>query len=499
MQENANTETREADRERAPAPGPIAKAPLSPFRLPGDTTPTWEVELLLSGGTLFALLQLPGWLSGVFDYWSVRVGDGALYALSFGQMYAKVIAYAMIAALIAHLLTRGLWVAAIGLRSVYPGGVRWRRLRQGARYRAIARRYVPTLKRLIDRSDDLASQMFAVAALLVVMALFSLVLTGFVFALGWALSASLLGGRYLTEVVLALVAVLISSQIVATLLDRRASARGRHRRRPLRPVLGIFRFQLMMPFARLSQALMLVFTSHFGSVKGSVALVLVMYALIGLAIADVVFQRDPARFGAAGDLHEVAGSRVVSDSHYADRRDGRSQHALTPYIDSARPRGDYLQLVIPFHPRRHPQALESACPGVLEAVSGSADELDEARSRELQDINAQDADAARRERIADIEAADIAQENALADLLECAARLHAPRIGGVEISGLQLQWLTEADDSQPAFTALLPLHELPRGRHLLELNSLPEPASAFPFGRSEERPAGPPLRIPFWR
>lgn len=32
-------------------------------QLPKHTTPTWEVELLISGVAVFAMLQLPGWLN----------------------------------------------------------------------------------------------------------------------------------------------------------------------------------------------------------------------------------------------------------------------------------------------------------------------------------------------------------------------------------------------------------------------------------------------------
>jgi hypothetical protein len=34
-------------------------------KLPKHTTPTWEVELLISGVAVFAMMQLPGWMTGV--------------------------------------------------------------------------------------------------------------------------------------------------------------------------------------------------------------------------------------------------------------------------------------------------------------------------------------------------------------------------------------------------------------------------------------------------
>ncbi len=38
----------------------MSSAENSSERLPPRTTPTWEMELLISGATVFALFQLPG-------------------------------------------------------------------------------------------------------------------------------------------------------------------------------------------------------------------------------------------------------------------------------------------------------------------------------------------------------------------------------------------------------------------------------------------------------
>ncbi|HET8942629.1 MAG TPA: hypothetical protein VFN13_11660 [Rudaea sp.] len=40
--------------------------PADPDKVPRHTTPTWEVELLISGVAVFAMLQLPGWLDDRF-------------------------------------------------------------------------------------------------------------------------------------------------------------------------------------------------------------------------------------------------------------------------------------------------------------------------------------------------------------------------------------------------------------------------------------------------
>lgn len=470
----------------------IAKPPLSQFRLPADTAPTWEVELLLSGATLFTLMQLPEWLNNQLGFWAMRLGETGLYVASFGMIYAKVIVLAIIVTLLVHLLTRGMWVAAIGLRSVYPRGIRWRSLRHGVRFRAHARSRLPTLKRIIDRSDDFASQMFAVAALMVVMTLFSLMGTAFILTVAWLLSVLVFGGAYLGELSLLLITLIVLSQVAASIADRRAKRRGRGRRAPLRWVFAVFRFQLMMPFARLSSALMLVFTSRFGSVRGTVVLVVVMYALIAASVFDLAWERDGLRLGAGGALAALDGENVIVDAYYADRRQGEARYALEPYIDSVQTKGEYLQLVIPFHPRRHPQALESDCPGAMEATIAADASLDTASAH----LGSNGEQGTRRE---DVDAAEQTRQDALSALLACIWRLHAPKIDGVALDGVGLQLLPAADQQQPAFAALLPLHALQRGRHVLELERLPKPAAIIPFGRKEPQPPGVAQRIPFWR
>ena len=46
--------------------------PRNPDQLPRHPTPTWEVELLISGVAVFAMLQLPGWLDDRLLMWRPR-------------------------------------------------------------------------------------------------------------------------------------------------------------------------------------------------------------------------------------------------------------------------------------------------------------------------------------------------------------------------------------------------------------------------------------------
>ncbi len=461
------------------------KAALSPFRLPGETAPTWEVELLLSGATLFTLMQVPAWLSAQLQFWDVRLGGELQELVGMAGMFAKVIAYTLIFTLLAHLMTRALWVAAIGLRSVYPGGIRWRRLRYGPHFRAVARRELPTLKRLIDRSDDIASQMFAVAALMVVATLFSLVTTALMTLLAWLLAWPF-GGRHFEGILLTLVSLWIGASLLANWLDRRFK-----RRKPgplwMRWLAPVQRLQLRLPLSRLSTGLMLVFSSRFGAVRGTLILLALLYALMGIAVADMLWERARLSAGEARFIAQLDGAHVLQSSHYADQRDPLV-HALVPYVQSQQARGEYLRLVIPYQVQQHPGALEALCPGAEPDLRAAAVESHAA-------YRALDADPATLQRLRDAESAEA---EAAARVLECAARLHALRLNGEPLQ-VPLSFRIGAGDELPAFLAMIPIGHLPPGQHLLEVARLPMAARDGVLFDREARPAAPPRRIAFWR
>src|SRR3954469_2837672 len=90
-----------------------------------DTSPTWELELLISGAVLFALFQIPPVLNGFFARIEPHATTAVMSALLFVELYLKAIVYALIASFVVHLIGRAYWVGLVGLHSVFPKGVRW--------------------------------------------------------------------------------------------------------------------------------------------------------------------------------------------------------------------------------------------------------------------------------------------------------------------------------------------------------------------------------------
>ena len=68
------------------------------------TTATWEVELLISGVAVFAMLQLPGWLDDVIFALEPRLGEDWRQILILAYIYAKSAAMILATTFVLHLL-----------------------------------------------------------------------------------------------------------------------------------------------------------------------------------------------------------------------------------------------------------------------------------------------------------------------------------------------------------------------------------------------------------
>lgn len=123
---------------------------------------TDELELIISGLTLLALLALPGVLWSTYEEYYARLSIELAAATSVGLPILTAICHAMVALLALHLAVRAHWVGLIGLKAVFPGGVRWERLAGiGPVTLARLRARVAGLDPSIARVDRAASALFS--------------------------------------------------------------------------------------------------------------------------------------------------------------------------------------------------------------------------------------------------------------------------------------------------------------------------------------------------
>lgn len=138
-------------------------APSGALQLPRQTTPTWEIELLVSGATVFGLMQLPPLIDSATVFLVNRVDADIGPLILPIWIYLQFTLWTLIGTFILHLAMRGYWVALVGLHSVYPGGVRWEHFKRVGPYMLETSRAgnedVPTR---IEAADNRASLTFGV-------------------------------------------------------------------------------------------------------------------------------------------------------------------------------------------------------------------------------------------------------------------------------------------------------------------------------------------------
>ena len=433
---------------------PEANADMVPVR----TTPTWEMEMLLSGATVFGLLQLPDALLGVVEPLLTRLGDPVATVANILAMYVGAAVHLLLATFIGHLVIRGLWIALLGLRSVFPGGPDFDRLRGGPISRDVARRQTPRIEDEIERLDNFASIVFMFGAITVIGVLMPGVLVLPVLVAAW-----LWPSISIFVMMAVLLGITLGPMALAGLAD---SAFGRHLDRNGRParllaaVLGFFQHISQPRFLNVLTTTLMTRLGfgRFMTVYMTVLLVVLFgYALHGAMRRNGISIGDYTAIPAQSE----SGYAVLPE-HYRDQWGTDDRLRRVPFLDAAMIEGDWLRLVVPYHPTRHEIAIAARCPDVW-ATLPLADDLDLPAS-----------DAAHRA------------------LLGCYRDLAALHIDGRRVEVLP-DIVVLPGSRLRGLQFMIDVRGLPPGRHLLETAALPDP-------RDDDAGAKPAsYRIPFWK
>jgi hypothetical protein len=134
------------------------------------TSQSWNLELVISGAALFAMLQIPDLLDTAFDYFRFNFLShttgiiGVLPALVLSMM--KATCYVLFAAFLTNFVMRAFWVGLVGLLSVYPTGIHYDRIPFSSKYaqEQMSGKF-GSLENYIIRLDRRCNIVFAVAFL----------------------------------------------------------------------------------------------------------------------------------------------------------------------------------------------------------------------------------------------------------------------------------------------------------------------------------------------
>lgn len=400
-----------------------------PGDLPRHTTPTWEVELLISGVAVFAMLQLPGWLDSQLFTLRPRFDLQWAEPLLFTYIYLKSAAILLALTFALHLALRAYWIALVGVHSIHPDGVRWDTLRMGPLEREQQKRHFGTAAGSIDRADNRATIVFALGVILAVRLLLMSLLVLALFTL--VESAVSLAGVPLDggTLFLACGVLILVPNMLAKRIDARFGQRLREGGLPRRGLALVLRFYILIGLGGRSQT-MAVLASHRGERRMNLIVLGVFIALTTGVATDATLQKAPGALGNYGLFPgDASPARVIDSSHYDDQRDPLHD-PLTPYIQSDLASGPYLRLVVPYRPGNDAPSLRKSCPAA-------------ARTRE-----------------------DAARDDAL---LACLDRLHAVSLDGKPLDTLRYAAGSDPRTRRPALVAMIDIRALPPGEHVLRV------------------------------
>jgi hypothetical protein len=434
-----------------------------------EASPTWELELLISGAVLIALFQLAGVVDRGYDRYEPHLGRAAAASLFFAYWYGKAMVLALIGTFVLHLASRGYWVGLVGLNSVFPRGVRWGELKYGPTMQDVMRERLPSLPPIIGRLDNFCSVIFSLGFLLVLFFGFSMVLVALVGGLAYGIALVAFGGRRLLGTFYALLAVMLVPSLVASVLDRMFGARLDSNSRGARTIRLLSVVQYWSAGLPIIGPIYLALISNTRRRLFATVFYVVIFGILAFVGARMIARRgglEVNRYAYFAQPDRFS----VNPSYYESQRPADDPWPLTPTIQSDVIREPFVKLFIPYSVRRHNRAIAVACPGVrplrplgLELAPGRDD--------------------------------DLLPDSAATAVLTCLVRVHRVTLNGAAVTDLAFHFYTHPSNSLRGVVAYIATAGLPRGRNVLTVQPAPRPPSMI--GRHSTRPLTPYV-IPFW-
>ena len=328
---------------------------------------TDELELIISGISLLALLALPSWL---FQHWLQLElhAEGQRHVLiSLGYQIVGGLSTTLALAFLLHLAVRAYWVGLIGLKATFPDGIRWQAIRSmGKVTRAYQRAHVVDLDKAIDKADRAASIIFALVSLITLAVLWvvlSLVLTLLLaMGLGAVLGVSDdAAGRWgfnafmgLTFLV-AMPAMFLDSDW----LRRRIGPPGPRQRAVIEQLT---RWQSLLFPQRLVLPVQLALESNLPRWIFTAVFLLLVAASVVLGGLQEKLLREFAAVSSYDYFSDDDAEAGLRSAHYENLRSERDALARVPLIPADLVADGHLRLFLPYLPSRDNPALRRSCP-----------------------------------------------------------------------------------------------------------------------------------------
>jgi hypothetical protein len=413
------------------------------------TSPTWELELFLSGAFVFATFQLPGLIESAYAHMAPHLTDTMEFAAFNAVMYAKAIAFTLIAMFSIHLVMRAYWVALMGLHSVFPRGIRWSELKAGPISKDVYRSRLRDTGTVIARLDNACSVVFSIGLLIVFVFVFTTVLAIVASVLAYGIAHSIGNGTHTDAYFIGVLLVFIAVPLVNRLWEKRLGDDidvHAPRYRALRRMITI---SFTLTFTRLLAPMMFTLMTNVGRRKSVIVLYVILVILMVVTFGDRLVNSD--RLSANSyDFFASSRNHEVNYRFYENQREDGKPYPRIPSIQADVIRDPYLKLFVPYYPQRDNAAMARVCPA-----------LEPLQNRGLQF------------------GADEPVADSLAEpVLHCVAQIHDVKLDGAPVRQLDFAFFEQQASGLKGFIAYIPVDSLPRGRHVLAV--LPMPPATLP-------------------
>lgn len=412
---------------------------------------TDELELLVSGLTVFALLSAPGYILSLWMRSHVHMDENVHVALGMVTQVGIGLCYALALIFLLHIVIRSYWIGLIGLKSAFPDGIRWDKAHSlGPLSREFYQRRLPDMDSVIDGADRLASMIFASANVVAISVAWFSVLFGVLLAVLGAL-VSFLGLPQ--RVIPWVIAILFIPQVLATtaawfidtwVLRRRPQLANKPGLR--RAVNFMLKGNAIMPL-RLIMPLQLTLQGNTHSRRVTLLVATLFFLIPFTGALTVLAQHRFTSVGSYTWLNDDDLDNGLRSAHYEDLRMPGDVGQPVPTIPSDRIAEAWLRLFLPHVPARDGAVLATTC---------AADGAEPAPSRSA-----------------------------------CAATLWQVRMGGRQFDPADFVTSERRDMGWRGFQVYLPMEGLLPGRHDLEVVWNPAGEES---GVQRRRV----YRIPFW-
>jgi hypothetical protein len=329
---------------------------------------TDELELIISGISLVALVAFPSWLFGHWARLDVHAEGVYYHIVSMGFPLAIGMSYTLAAVFLVHLATRAYWVGLIGLKATFPRGIRWDHIQSlGPLTREFYQRSLIDFDSAIDRADRFASVVFALVSLvtlsmlMISASLLSIVVIAFLVSLPFAdsdraASILLIGFAAITLLIVLAIPALDRGSRRLRGPDKVASDRLR------RTIVVLNKVQNVMVPQRLLLPVQLMLESNFPRNTFSLAFGLVIFFT---SVIGAVQMNNAKKFAPIVGGYTFLDDRVAAEgmrtAYYENLRSESEGLLRVPLIPSDFVADPYLKLFLPYIPQRDNDLLRARC------------------------------------------------------------------------------------------------------------------------------------------